>query len=228
MAWEGQFGPDFQESWGLITAAEEALDQEGEGARILLHYLKALLHLAQGTFEASIREWQLALEQARATRHQVLEGAASSHLGIALRETGRPDDAVGTLRHAVDLDERGNSPHGLAFALVHLAHTLLTIGQQAEARDLLGRADDIARRVQNPRCQAWAAWGRARLAVSEGRCEVALDECGRAAELFQDREFPWAMHQLWEFVDETATVAGRPSVAQQARAQAAEARVKSS
>jgi hypothetical protein len=46
---------------------------------------------------------------------------------------------------------------------------------------------------------------------------VALDECGRPEELFQDREFPWAMHQLWEFIGETAMAAGRPSVARQAR-----------
>jgi len=133
-----------------------------------------------------------------------------------------------SLRRAVALDESGNSLHGLAFALVHLAHTQLAVGHQREARDLLARADDIARRVQNARCQAWAAWGRARLAVAEGRCDVALDECGRAADLFQDREFPWAMNQLWEFVAETATAAGHPSIAEQARANPAHARVTSS
>jgi tetratricopeptide (TPR) repeat protein len=162
LAWEGQFGPDFDRSWAHILRAEAELDQEGEVARVLLHYLKALLHLAQGAFDASIAEWELALAQARVIQHQVLEGAASSHLGIALRETGRSRQAVDALRHAADLDERGNSPHGLAFALVHLAHTLLTSGEREEARDLLTRANSIARRVQNPRCQAWAAGGRAR------------------------------------------------------------------
>jgi hypothetical protein len=100
--------------------------------------------------------------------------------------------------------------------------------QQAEVRDLLARANDIARRVQNHRCQAWAAWGRARLALSEGRCDVALEECARAADLFQDREFPWAMNQFWEFVAGTATAVGQATIAERARAHAAQARVTSS
>jgi tetratricopeptide (TPR) repeat protein len=229
IAWKGQFERNFERPWALIGQAEQELAHGSEpGSHVLLHYLKALLHLAQGTFDESIPEWELALARAREIDHQVLEGAMCSHLGIALRETGRPGEAMDSLRRAVALDERGNSLHGLAFALVHLAHTLLTVGQQAEARDLLVRANDIARRVQNPRCQAWAAWGRARLALSEGRCDVALDESDRAAELFQDREFPWAMRRLWEFVGETATAAGRPSVAQQARAHAAQSTVTSS
>jgi predicted ATPase/DNA-binding SARP family transcriptional activator len=220
IAWKGQFGPDFDRSWAQIRQAEAKLDPESEGARVLLHYLKALLHLARGAFDPSIDEWQLALAQARMIHHRVLEGAASSHLGIAFRETGQVGQAVDALRHGVAVDERGNSPHGLAFALVHLAHTLLTSGQQDEARDLLARADDIARRVQNPRCQAWAAWGRSRLALIEGRSDVALEECRRAADLFQNREFPWAMNQFWEFVGETATAAGQLNVAQEARVQA--------
>ncbi|HKO27783.1 MAG TPA: hypothetical protein VJU80_10030, partial [Solirubrobacteraceae bacterium] len=219
IAWKGQFERNFERPWALIGQAEQELARGSEpGSRVLLHYLKALLHLAQGTFAESIPEWELALAQARKIDHQVLEGAMCSHLGIALRETGRPGEAMTSLRRAVALDERGNSLHGLAFALVHLAHTLLAVGDHGEARDLLARVNDIARRVQNPRCQAWAAWGRARLAVAEGRCDVALDECGRAADLFRDREFPWAMNQFWEFLAGTATAAGRPDIAEQARA----------
>ena len=229
IAWKGQFERNFERPWTLIGQAEQELTQGGEpGAHVLLHYLKALLHLAQGAFDESIAEWELALGRAREIQHQVLEGAMCSHLGIALRETGRSGEAMECLRRGVSLDERGNSLHGLAFALVHLAHTLLTVGQQTEAHDLLARANVIARRVQNPRCQAWAAWGRARLALAGGSCGVALDECTRAADLFQDREFPWAMNQFWMFVAETATAAGQPNIAEQARANVVYARVTSS
>lgn len=82
------------------------------------------------------------------------------------------------------------------------------------------------RGMPRPRRRA-VARRRARLALSEGRCDVALDESERAVELFQDREFPWAMHQFWEFVGDTATGAGQPSIAEQARAHADQARVKS-
>ena len=132
-----------------------------------------------------------------------------SHLGIALRETGRRHEALDTLRQGGALDEQGGSLHGLAFALVHLGHTLLSSGDRAEARELLDHGNDVARRVQNPRCQAWAAWGRGRLALAAGHPDLAIEECRRATALLQNREFPWALVQLWEFHAETATAAGR-------------------
>ena len=210
IAWEGQFGGDFPESWAMVRQAEEDLDQDADpGVPLMLHYIKALLHLGEGAFDASIAEWELGLEQARDIQHRVLQGAMFSHLGIALRETGRGRDAVDTLRQGAALDEQGGSLHGLAFALVHLGHTLLSSGDQAEARELLDRGNDVARRVQNPRCQAWAAWGRARLAFAGGRADLAVEECRRATALLQNREFPWALVQLWEFEAETATATGR-------------------
>ena len=221
IAWEGQFGGDFEASWAMVRQAEEDLDQDADpGVPLMLHYIKALLHLGQGAFDASIAEWELGLEQAREIQHRVLQGAMFSHLGIALRETGRGREAVDTLRQGAALDEQGGSLHGLAFALVNLGHTLLGSGDQAEARELLDRGNDVARRVQNPRCQAWAAWGRARLAFTDGRADLAVEECRRATALLQNREFPWALVQLWEFHAETATAAGRLDVADEARAAA--------
>jgi tetratricopeptide (TPR) repeat protein len=156
-----------------------------------------------------------------------MESAMRSHLGIALREGGRQREAVEALRRAIALDAHGGSLHGLAFALVHLAHTLVASGERDEARALLDRAHEVARRVQNPRCQAWAAWGRARLALAEGNPGLALEECRRAVDLLQDREFPWALIQLWAFVAETATAAGEHDMAEQARARARRAVVTS-
>ncbi|HEX2804542.1 MAG TPA: BTAD domain-containing putative transcriptional regulator [Kineosporiaceae bacterium] len=226
IAWTGQFGPEFERSWDLVRRAEEELDHEAEpGTRVLLHYLKALLHVGQGTFSASIPEWEIGLEHARAIDHRVLQGAMSSHRGIALRETGRQTEAIDALRRAVELDERGGSLHGLAFALVQLAHTLLSSGAHEEARALLSRANDVAHRVQNPRCQAWAAWGRARLAFDARQPGLALEECRRATDVFQNREYPWAIAQLWAFLAEAAAAAGEPDAAADARAQARQALV---
>jgi predicted ATPase/DNA-binding SARP family transcriptional activator len=219
IAWTGQFGPDFEHSWNLVRRAEEDLDDQAEpGSRVLLHYLKALLHVGQGTFGASIAEWDTALEHARRIEHRVLQGVMSSHRGIALRETGRRAEALDSLRRAVALDDQDGSRHGLAFALVHLAHTLLGGGDTDEAGDLLTRADDVARRVRNPRCQAWAAWGHARLHLAAGRADHALQECRRASSLFQNREYPWAMVQLWELMAQSATAAGEPQAAADALA----------
>ncbi len=102
----------------------------------------------------------------------------------------------------------------------HLGHTLLSSGDQTEARQLFDRGNDVGRRVQNPRCQARAAWGRARLAFAAGRPDLEAEECRRATALLQNREFPWALAQLREFQAETATAAGRLEVANEARAAA--------
>ena len=129
-------------------------------------------------------------------------------------------EGVDAFRQAIALDEQEGSLHGLAFTLVHLAHTLIGDGDPTETRELLARGDDIARRVQNPRCQAWAAWGRARLALADGRDDSALQESLRATDLLQNREFPWAMSRLWELVAEAAAAAGRPDIEARARSQA--------
>jgi hypothetical protein len=42
---------------------------------------------------------------------------------------------------------------------------------------------------------------------------------------FQNREFPWAIVQLWEFLATTATAANEPEIAEQARCEAAQVAV---
>jgi hypothetical protein len=102
----------------------------------------------------------------------------------------------------------GQTLHGLAFSLIHLAHTELDLGIDDDVPRLLQWADESARRVQNPRCQAWAAWGRARLAFAAGDADVALAECRRAVEMLQDREFPWARVRLWALLADVARAVG--------------------
>ena len=106
----------------------------------------------------------------------------------------------------------------MAFALVHLAHTILDApgDSEREAIALLERADDVARRAQNPRCQAWAAWGRGRLALAAGDAAAAVQESQRAVTFLQDREFPWARAELWTFLAESADLAGQRAVAEEA------------
>jgi ATP/maltotriose-dependent transcriptional regulator MalT len=112
----------------------------------------------------------------------------------------------------------GQTLHGLAFALVHLAHTELDLGTGDDVLSLLQWADESARRVHNPRCQAWAAWGRARLAFAAGDVATALDECRRAVTLLEDREFPWARVRLWALLAEVARAAREPDEAARAEA----------
>jgi tetratricopeptide (TPR) repeat protein len=229
IAWEGQYGGDTERSWALVEQAEQVLAQDGEPGTVgLLHYVKATLHLGRGAFDESIAEWLLGLEQIRAVQDTVLESAMLSHMAIALRETGRVEEAIGAFRQAIALDERAGALHGLTFALVHLAHTALSFGADTDVPGLLDRGNDVACRAQNPRCQAWAAWGRARLALAAEHVGLAFTECRHATMLLQDREFPWAIAQLYEFLAETADADGRPATAEEARDRARELRVTSS
>jgi predicted ATPase len=208
IAWEGQYGGDLDQARDLLARAWAVLGPEAApGMLAVLHYLAASLDLRASAFEASIHEWERALELFREGQNRLMESAVLAHLGIALRETGRGQDAVAVLRRAVDLVQDGATPHGLAFALVHLAHTQLDLGEDDDVGPVLERADEAARRVQNPRCQAWAAWGRARVALTGGDATAALRECRRAVDLLQDREFPWALARLHDMLDRLRSAA---------------------
>jgi predicted ATPase/DNA-binding SARP family transcriptional activator len=229
IAWEGGYGVDVAGARALAAEAAAVLAiDDSPGMRAQLHYVLALLDLGESAFESSIHQWHLALTEYRRAGDWIIESAVHSHLGIALRELGRRSEALDELRLAVDLIPAGTSMHGLAFALVHLAHTLLDDGSDDGVRELLDRADELARRGQNPRCQAWAAWGRGRIVARGGQPVLALAEARRATALLENREFPWAVARLWEFVAETAEAAGEPGTAADARAQAQQVLVTSS
>jgi tetratricopeptide (TPR) repeat protein len=217
-AWEGQYDVDIAPSRALaVEAADVLLEDATPGLAGLVTYVIASLDLGAGDFEAAAEGWPLVLEHLRASGDRVMQSAVLAHYALALRETGRPDEALTALRDAVDMVSDGQTLHGLAFALVHLAHTELDLGTHGDVPALLAWADESARRVHNPRCQAWAAWGRARLSFSSGDAATALAECRRAVELLADREFPWARVRLWALLSEVARAAG--DAAEAARAE---------
>jgi ATP/maltotriose-dependent transcriptional regulator MalT len=218
IAWESAYDADASGARALAAEAAAVLGEESAGMRAQLAYVQALLDLGEGDFESSIRRWHVALEEYRRAGDWIIESAVRSHTGIALRRLDRRNEALAELRLAVDLVPAGESMHGLAFALVHLAHTILDApGGEPEATALLARADDVAKRAQNPRCQAWAAWGRGRLARRAGDAGAAVTESQRAVALLRDREFPWARAELWTFLADSADLAGQDVVARQAR-----------
>ena len=218
VAWEGQYGGDADRYRAMIAQSRAELgDSDGGWWLGWMLYLEALLDLRLGEFDASARAWRRCHDLILATGDRILGSAVLAHLGVALREAGHRADAVAVLREAID-DLRGlASPHGLAFALVHLAHTQLDLGKDDGVPDLLTKADEVARRAHNPRCQAWAAWGRARIAAARGEATIAIDECRRATSLLEDREFPWARARLWSFVADCAEATGVPDEAERAR-----------
>ncbi|MFG2042443.1 BTAD domain-containing putative transcriptional regulator [Dactylosporangium sp. NPDC048998] len=196
VAWEGQYGGDAEECRGLVRRGRSELGDADNGWWLAVaEYLEALLDLRTGAFDDSARRWRHAETLFDLAGDAMLGGAAVAHLGVALREAGQLTDALDVLHRAAAAARRSNSPHGLAFSLVQLAHARLDAGD-GDVAALLDEADAIARHARNPRCQAWAAWGRARIALAHADAGTAGRECHRAVTLLEDREFPWALTRL--------------------------------
>ncbi|MBE3012160.1 AAA family ATPase [Microbispora sp. NEAU-D428] len=222
MAWAGQYGGDPGHYRALIERSRRELGDSDDGWWLgMTEYLEALLALRVGDFEDAVVRWRRALDLARAVGDRIIGSAILAHLGIALRESGRREEALAVLRESVDEVRGRNSLHGLTFALVHTAHTRLDVGEGDDVTALLAEADDVARRARNPRCQAWAAWGRARMARVRGDAGSAVRECRDALALLKEGEFPWARARLWSFLAGCAEEAGLPDEAAHARKTAA-------
>ncbi|WP_185949113.1 BTAD domain-containing putative transcriptional regulator [Microbispora sp. SCL1-1] len=222
MSWAGQYGGDAAHYRAMIERSRRELGDSDDGWWLCMtEYLEALLALRLGDFEDAAVRWRRALDLARAVGDRIIGSAILAHLGIALRESGRHEEALAVLRESVDEVRGRNSFHGLTFALVHTAHTRLDMDEGDDASALLAEADEVARRVRNPRCQAWAAWGRARMARVRGDAGAAVRECRDALALLKEGEFPWARARLWSFLAECAEAAGVPDEAAHARETAA-------
>ncbi|MFG2109900.1 AfsR/SARP family transcriptional regulator [Micromonospora chersina] len=218
VAWEGQYDGDPDRYRAMVAqAVRERGDTDDPWWHGTVHYVEALLDLRTGAFERSAEQWARSLEWTRKAGDLLLPAGILAHLGIALREAGRPDEAIAALEEAAAEARRNPSPHATAFTLVQLAHTRLDRGEADGVTAMLAEADDTARRSGNPRCQAWSAWGRARIRYTEGDAAGAADECGRALDLLQEREFPWARRRLWCLAADAASAAGRPQEADAAR-----------
>jgi predicted ATPase/DNA-binding SARP family transcriptional activator len=218
IAFEGQYGGDAPENLALVRRAREVLGDVDRGWwRAMTYHVEGLIELRTSDFEVSAGHFRHSLELFRAADDRLMSSALEAHLGIALRESGRLDEAVAVLERAADQCRRTGSLHGLAFALVQLAHTRLDAGRSERVPAELAEADEVAARVRNPRNPAWAAWGRARLALAAGDAVAAADDCRRAAELLADREFPWARARVWATYAEAARAAGRLDEAERAR-----------
>jgi predicted ATPase len=222
VAWEGQYGGDPDECRAFLDSSRQQLaDSDRCWWKGMAYYVEALLDLRLSRFQASADGWLHCHELMRTLGDHPMASAVRAHLGVALRQLGRADEAVEVLRDAVAEARAVGSLHGLAFALVHQAHTELDLGRLDAVPPLIVEADEVAARARNPRCPAWATWARARLAWIRGDAAAAADGYRSALALLEDREFPWARAQLWTALADAAEAAGRTAEADRARATAA-------
>jgi tetratricopeptide (TPR) repeat protein len=147
----------------------------------------------------SIEAHEIALEVARAIGEPILVAEAQYHLGRALRDAHRDQQANEHLQCAVQMLEDVEGEYvqrltGLAVnALGRVAHDL---GQLAEARQYLERAVTIARAVGRAHPLSERLLDLGNLLRAAGMYEEALPVYGEALALLPDKEFPLERVQI--------------------------------
>jgi class 3 adenylate cyclase/tetratricopeptide (TPR) repeat protein len=104
---------------------------------------RAEIALEAETPEAAAEWAQKAIEVARRTRRFKYEARSLSTLGQALARLGETDDALGTLRSAVQIADRIVSPYARWNARAALGRTAYALGRDDVAADAYGEARSI-------------------------------------------------------------------------------------
>ncbi|MGW3117522.1 tetratricopeptide repeat protein [Streptomyces sp. NPDC001107] len=170
---------------GLVAAAgwarEERFAEAGVGlASCLEEYLRWRRYFDDGTAVA-----QAAAAAAQQAGDQVGEADALNNLGLALRQTGRAEEAIEAHTRARDLHQAAGDRHREATALNNLGLALRQTGRAEEAIEAHTRARDLYQAVGD-RHREGMAWNNLGNALREaGRAEEAIEAHTRARDLYQ-------------------------------------------
>ncbi|MBK6016333.1 tetratricopeptide repeat protein, partial [Streptomyces sp. MBT53] len=126
----------------------------------------------------------VAQEAAHRAGDRVAEASAWTSLGIALRETGRSEEAIVAHTRARDLFQAAGDRHREAMAWNNLGFALGEAGRVREAVDAHTRARTLYQAVGDRHGEA-RALGNLGLVLGEGRAEEAIGMHTQARDLFQ-------------------------------------------
>ncbi|MFE0257145.1 tetratricopeptide repeat protein [Streptomyces sp. NPDC059010] len=168
---------------GLVAAVQWAAEERhARQAVALAAHLGAYL-LWRRYFDDGITVARAARAVAHGAGDRRDEALAWNHLGLALREAGRPAETIDAHTHARDLYAALGDRHGDAVARDHLGLALREAGRVAEAIDAHTRACDLFRSVGDRHREA-IAWNHLGVALrAAGRAEEAIDAHTRSRDL---------------------------------------------
>ncbi|CAL9563264.1 Regulatory protein AfsR [Streptomyces sp. enrichment culture] len=168
---------------GLVAAALWAREERFAPTALRLSECLAMYLDWRRYFDDKIVVCRAAREAAHRLGDRRYEAVASDYLGIALRETGRSEEAIDAHTHARDLlQAAGNSPLE-AIAWNNLGTALQSAGRTKEAIDAHTHASDLFRAAGDSAREA-IAWNNLGTALrSAGRPEAAIEALVLAREL---------------------------------------------
>lgn len=194
---------------GLVGAAQWA--REGRHSSIAVKLTVRLTRYFD--WQRYYEEWAVLARIAQEAAHRagdlVGEIDAWDRLAMALREVGRPEEAIAAHRHCLDLLQAVGDNRRVANAWDGLGLALATVGRLEEAIDATIRVLDL-RRAAGDRRNEGNAWNHLGIALHKaGRVEEAIDAYVHARDLYEAVEDRNRAGMAWHNLGNALMAAGR-------------------
>ncbi|MFE4967873.1 tetratricopeptide repeat protein [Streptomyces sp. NPDC056660] len=205
---------------GLVAAVGWAREERYAGAAVRL-----ALRLGEYLdWRRYFDDWITVAGAAREAAHRAgdrrREAIASGHLGLALGEAGRVEEAIEAHTHARDLHRDTDDRRGEASTWNNLGIALHVAGRVEEAIEAHTHARDLYQDADDRHGEA-SAWGHLGLDLGEaGRVEEAIEAHTHARDLHRDTDDRRRKANAWNNLGIALRKAGRVEEAIEAYAEA--------
>ena len=166
---------------GVMPAIEASEDRASLRRATVLN---GAAHFALGELDVARRNFNEALELARADGDDALVARAMSNLGAIANIEGDRSGALALYHLAISAHQRMGNTRGLAETFHNMAITVRDLGRWQEADELEQRSVEFARAADQPRLVSIARMGRAELALRRGDASFAEATARRVASDF--------------------------------------------
>jgi tetratricopeptide (TPR) repeat protein len=182
---------------GLVAAVQWAREERYANTAVRLsQYLAEYLDWRR-SFDDWITVCGVTREASHGAGNQADEASAWNDLGIALRQTGRTEEAIDAHTRARDLRQAAGDRHSEANTWTSLGNALQQTGRTEEAIDAHTRARDMYQAVEDHHREA-IAWNNLGIALRQvGRTEEAIDAHTRARDMYQAVEDHHGEARAW-------------------------------
>ncbi|MFD3590201.1 tetratricopeptide repeat protein [Streptomyces sp. NPDC058683] len=205
---------------GLVAAVGWAREERYANAAVRLALCLGEYFSWRRYFDDWITVAGTAREAACLAGNRLREAISSDHLGIALREAGRVEEAIKAHTHARDLYQDADNRRHEAIAWNNLGNALQEAGRVEEAIKALTHARDLSRDTDDRHHEAMA-WSNLGVALWEtGRVEEAIEALTHARDLYQDADDRYRKATVWNNLGNALRKAGRVEESVEAHAEA--------
>ncbi|MFF9484075.1 ATP-binding protein [Streptomyces sp. NPDC014676] len=194
---------------GLVAAVGWAREERFASAAVRLALCLGEYLAWRRHFDDWIAVAEASREVAQLAGGRLDEARAWNHLGNALRQTGREEEAIDAHSRARDLYQATGDRHCEAVGWGNLGSTLQAAGREEEAIDALTRARYLYQSIGDRHGEAMA-WDSLGTALGEaGREEEAIDAHSRARDLYQATGDRHGEGRAWHNLGSALQDAGR-------------------